>query len=1121
MNISLRGYNKLIEDLVEKSQIEEAVAHCRHILKEYPNHIDTRRTLAGAYLDARKYAMAKDLFQEVLLALPADFVSNLGMSFIYSMEGDIGYAIWHMERAFEKNPNNLGIQDELKKLYTLRDGVAPERINKTNGVLAYLYFNSGEYDQAEQTIQEILQMDVTRREMKTLLARIHFMKGDYERSMETCLECFAHSTHNFEANRLMIKILQKINSIQNLDVYRQRLKEMDPYSIHPETLLLAEELFVPEDAIQVGKLEWTPDTFNWSEEGETNLQNQTGADPTDDLTNTPTDPLSNQVDDAVNPLLESAESTEQIEEIVAETPIVEEFPDWLKDLMQPEQGVIPASDDTIPDWVMEIEPDPEPVEPLVGGAAMAAIMIDENTVEEDGRKDSPAESMEEPDRASPFNLADWTDSVDLLDDPEVESAVAKALNDIPTEEELELLAETKPTIFSFRISTNQDGSDEYTKVAESEPSLSTEQNITSLSEVETEDEVETLGVITEVSPLDEKIEPVEEPDFLAKAEPMVEEGSLVEPDPVAMEESVTEIEDLAKPEEQSIPEITESQEDEPATDGDLPNYEELDWLGDLGKHQAEQEPDPLSGEPQISALQIPEIVSESGESDWLGELTPPTEVEDTSPIVVQSEIPEISHPIPPLHLPDMPNVELPEHIRSMHTAALAAEPSSVAAEEPIEEITSDELQETSGQGNPLIQPTEFDSDIPAVENENKPESDPDTQPNDIIQGSLDDSTSSTEDSELASTSDETELEMPTDQEFQELSNIDSPWKPLGSVEMPGTITPPREEYDEVIEEIIPEEETSLPETPAISPWMPVEQHRSGALEGSGDDPAAVVNPTVANLDGLELIDDPSVLFNEEDTTEEEPLMIDPEPVLEGTSQVEEQLADDLAVGGSVDPKDLPLEEFLTEEGDDEPAPAVLTDEILQSKEQPEPLENPTSVEGPEVTEETGATQDNTSTTGEPELLLNPADSGMVHEQDIQPETVVDEPTPDPSQGDGDGVVEPDLSVREELTPGPDPADESDPTDEPFEAINLQSEDLASAASQLTKGNLDAALDEFSALIKQEAHLPEVISHLENLLKQHPTNKKAWRTLGDAHFNANHLQDALDAYSRADGLMDAE
>jgi tetratricopeptide (TPR) repeat protein len=90
-----------------------------------------------------------------------------------------------------------------------------------------------------------------------------------------------------------------------------------------------------------------------------------------------------------------------------------------------------------------------------------------------------------------------------------------------------------------------------------------------------------------------------------------------------------------------------------------------------------------------------------------------------------------------------------------------------------------------------------------------------------------------------------------------------------------------------------------------------------------------------------------------------------------------------------------------------------------------------------------------------------------------------------------------------------------------EAINLQSEDLAKAAAFLTSGNIDAALDEFSSLIKQESHLPEVISHLQDLVKKQELNKKVWRTLGDAHFNANHLQEALDAYSHADGLIDTD
>ena len=49
--VSLRIYNREIERLVEQGHMDEAIAHCRHILKTFPKHIETYRLLGKAYLE--------------------------------------------------------------------------------------------------------------------------------------------------------------------------------------------------------------------------------------------------------------------------------------------------------------------------------------------------------------------------------------------------------------------------------------------------------------------------------------------------------------------------------------------------------------------------------------------------------------------------------------------------------------------------------------------------------------------------------------------------------------------------------------------------------------------------------------------------------------------------------------------------------------------------------------------------------------------------------------------------------------------------------------------------------------------------------------------------------------
>ena len=56
--ITLRAYVKEIDDLIEREKLDEAIAHCRHILQTYPKHLDTYRMLGKAYLEAKRFGDA-------------------------------------------------------------------------------------------------------------------------------------------------------------------------------------------------------------------------------------------------------------------------------------------------------------------------------------------------------------------------------------------------------------------------------------------------------------------------------------------------------------------------------------------------------------------------------------------------------------------------------------------------------------------------------------------------------------------------------------------------------------------------------------------------------------------------------------------------------------------------------------------------------------------------------------------------------------------------------------------------------------------------------------------------------------------------------------------------------
>jgi competence ComEA-like helix-hairpin-helix protein len=79
-------------------------------------------------------------------------------------------------------------------------------------------------------------------------------------------------------------------------------------------------------------------------------------------------------------------------------------------------------------------------------------------------------------------------------------------------------------------------------------------------------------------------------------------------------------------------------------------------------------------------------------------------------------------------------------------------------------------------------------------------------------------------------------------------------------------------------------------------------------------------------------------------------------------------------------------------------------------------------------------------------------------------------------------------------------------------------ELQEAWSSISNGEIDAAVDQYSQLIKSDQHLDEVIRDLQEALGKYPNDASLYQSLGDAYLHANMLQEALDAYNRAEDLI---
>ena len=88
-----------------------------------------------------------------------------------------------------------------------------------------------------------------------------------------------------------------------------------------------------------------------------------------------------------------------------------------------------------------------------------------------------------------------------------------------------------------------------------------------------------------------------------------------------------------------------------------------------------------------------------------------------------------------------------------------------------------------------------------------------------------------------------------------------------------------------------------------------------------------------------------------------------------------------------------------------------------------------------------------------------------------------------------------------------------PARKPEPAISLES-----AQSEMGRGNIGAAIEVYGKLIRKGKSLEEIIRDLRDALYRYPVEVPLWQALGDAYMHSNRLQEALDAYTKAEELL---
>lgn len=236
--ISLHKYHEQINYLLEDSQYSLAANHCRYILQQHPRHVDTYRLLARTMIEQGDYTAATELFQRVLSADPNDYIAHAGLSVVYREEDVLSQAIWHLERAYEIEPYNGAIQNELKGLYIdhseqnarHKEGGdvidVPDSLPLTKGALARLYIKGEFYTQAIDILIEALAEDEDRIDLEVLLAEA--LWRDYQRktAVQVCLRVLEKLPNCITANAVLAEIWLQIGRIDEAQAYLKELQEL-------------------------------------------------------------------------------------------------------------------------------------------------------------------------------------------------------------------------------------------------------------------------------------------------------------------------------------------------------------------------------------------------------------------------------------------------------------------------------------------------------------------------------------------------------------------------------------------------------------------------------------------------------------------------------------------------------------------------------------------------------------------------------------------------------------------------------------------------------------------------------------------------------------------------------
>ncbi len=1167
--IGLREYDREIESMIDRGQIDEAIAHCKNILKEFPKHIETYRLLGKCYLESQRYVEAADILQRVLSVYPDDFISHIGMSIICEDENNLEKAIWHMERSLEVQPSNSAVNSELRRLLTLRDGSEPSKVHLSQGAYIRMCVKSGLHEQAIAEAKSALSKEPQRIDLDLILAKMYSETGQQSNALDQLTIILNKLPYCYDANLLMTQILASSNRSSEIKTYRDRLIAIDPYFAFINTDSPTPDL-VSDDSVSIEKSEWQYE---------------------DDDTQRHTKILGTDWQDAKDPLASSGVTTKSFNQDSLPTDLSDEnmipsvegivMSDLVEQIVDSEQ--IEESEEKTREFTelrQEISPEPE-----ISSGLSEEQNIPSPTIAQEVVESVNLEGNTEQDLPDWMKAAGWVQSDGQIEESKVQEITSSEpikSNEIP--DWIKTMAPVEESPSSINLAEESEKMQLLEKILPEVTQTTTGETNPDTAEgtVQPTIESQSQSIPENVVTFESLLSPAS-PELLS--EPLQEEYA--EPQSLDLPNSIN------SPELSSEP--IQTSKEEPTSNTSLPVWMELDDQVEEPKlefpdqkslaSQAEQ-PGELPGD--SSNIEIPEWII-SDQPNIINESQPQIiadnleqhqqETSASSPDVYSSTISEpdslpvwmSSEKTTQDDSPELSDAEIPEWLRDEVPAridatspadeTLISPPNAISIEdtEPEESVISNQvdseipdwLKEVNTDQNPVLSIP--DEDI--LPEWAKPSQLPDqqmTSPSDLVMESFLQASvpvygndNEIEEPEVVAEQiiDLSRIIEPTAQESRDNKGLDSLLDQLSQ----GGYVSQNEHPGLVVGNGLVQEETAIPadslqpetsfeespfidsesyseeprgdETLVSKPFIEMEKKEETAPPLTVIEESAEISPEVNPIDSSIEEEVNTPVFTIEYGQASIESVTDVQPIIE-SSALDQPIQDDTLDMTA----DIDIESWLNSLEEVSSLPAAETsisipelqvegvqEQAFQDMSKPAevaPILQTTEIPLPDTAPLVGLDEE------EKAVDLSPLDEleeaghfrGMQPVENLVASLTTETPTP----------VEFTSLPADEVRPLPvvsEPQEVISPKEpQTFESL------LDYANASVSEGNLDDAVNAFNNLIKKGNNIEETIQSLRSAVYRFPSEVIVWQALGDGYAKSNRLQEALDAYTKAEELI---